>query len=499
MRTLWRWHKKFMKMMKKASAHKKWRMPPSLDSSPVNIPAEACHVPTTLAAGVLARYISVWKLTLAGSVVSAMSVSLCYFANGIPYLIAFYGILQGITAAYTTLTTTVINRHFTNYKTVASGISNAGFTIGGLAFPPIAQLFFDRYGLRGGLLLGGALMLNAAAAALLQRDPRVVSVPTSHEKARTDSPRAKALQGATLENEGSRAPGELSAGLLPKSARSSSEDNLSTEDEDINILLSSRVTDNPGTDQLNAQNIELVEPQVQDALNMYDVSRTAQKLVTGSSVQSHILGSLSFFAIPKFYAIAFSYSHIFLSVTTYITVVVDFAMDQKILKWNAVLLITIFATAEMVSSFASGWVTDKGFLRRSTMMTLHFLLSAMALFLLPLCYSYSLMVLMSVILGWSTGATEILIHVFFMELVESANFSVCFGAASLMAGLSGLARPPIIGHFRDGLGSYRGLFWLLGTLSACNVVLWCGLCLRERRRCNERNLDKRQPKEHPQA
>ncbi|KAM7290955.1 GTP-binding protein 8 [Ixodes scapularis] len=137
-------------------------------------------------------------------------------------LAGFSYMFSGITAAYTTLTTTVINRHFTNYKTVASGISNAGFTIGGLAFPPIAQLFFDRYGLRG---------------------------------------------------------------------------------------------------------------------------------------------------------------------------------------------------------------------------------------------------------GWSTGATEILIHVFFMELVESANFSVCFGAASLMAGLSGLARPPIIGHFRDGLGSYRGLFWLLGTLSACNVVL----------------------------
>ncbi|CAN8032612.1 unnamed protein product, partial [Ixodes persulcatus] len=274
-----------------------------------------------------------------------------------------------------TLTTTVINRHFSNYKAVASGISNAGFTIGGLAFPPMAQLFFDRYGLRGGLLLGGALMLNAAAAALLQRGPRVVSVPTSHEKERNDSPRAKALQGAALENE-------------------------------------------------------------------------AQKLVTGSGLRSHILGSLSFFAIPKFYAIAFSYSQIFLSVTTYITVVVDFAMDQNILKWNAVLLITIFATAEMVSSFASGWITDKGFLRRSTMMTLQFLLSAMALFLLPLCYSYSLIVLMSVILGWSAGATEILIHVFFMELVESDNFSVCFGAASLMAGLSGLARPPIIGMSR---------------------------------------------------
>uniref|UniRef100_A0A147BK25 Putative monocarboxylate transporter n=1 Tax=Ixodes ricinus TaxID=34613 RepID=A0A147BK25_IXORI len=106
---------------------------------------------------------------------------------------------------------------------------------------------------------------------------------------------------------------------------------------------------------------------------------------------------------------------------------------------------------------------------------------------------------MSVILGWCTGAIEILIHVFFMELVESVNFSVCFGAASLMAGLSGLARPPIIGHFRDGLGNYKGLFWLLGTLSACNVVLWCGLCLRERGSCNESDLKNRQPKKHPQA
>ncbi|CAN8032611.1 unnamed protein product, partial [Ixodes persulcatus] len=55
------------------------------------------------------------------------------------------------------------------------------------------------------------------------------------------------------------------------------------------------------------------------------------------------------------------------------------------------------------------------------------------------------------------------------------------------------------GRFRDGLGNYKGLFWLLGTLSACNVVLWCVLCLRERRRCNESNLNKRQPKKHPQA
>ncbi|KAM7291115.1 monocarboxylate transporter 3 [Ixodes scapularis] len=333
---------------------------------------------TAPAVGVLARYFSVWKLTLAGSVGGAISVSLCYFADDVPYLIVCYGISQGISIAFTSLTHTVINQSFDQYKAVASGISNAGFTIGSLVFPLVVQFFFDRYGVRAGFLLCGALMLNAAAASLLQRDCRVVSVATSHEKARHNPRKTEESQEDALRNDSSRAAEERSMELLPMS------------------------------------------------------EQTSRK-------------------------------------------------------------------ADMAARLASGWFTDRGFLRRSTMMTLHLFLSAMALFLVPLCNSYFLMVLMSVIVGWCNGATVILIPVFLMELVEAGKFSVCYGTATLLSGLPMLVRPLVIGYFRDTLGHYRGLFWLLGTLSACNVVLWSWIYLRERQTDNGNNLNKLQRKKHSQA
>ncbi|XP_029851117.2 monocarboxylate transporter 3 [Ixodes scapularis] len=454
---------------------------------------------TAPAVGVLARYFSVWKLTLAGSVGGAISVSLCYFADDVPYLIVCYGISQGISIAFTSLTHTVINQSFDQYKAVASGISNAGFTIGSLVFPLVLQFFFDRYGVRAGFLLCGALMLNAAAASLLQRDCRVMSVATSHEKARHNPRKTEESQEDALRNDSSRAAEERSMELLPMSEQTSRKGSLSTRDEESDAPLSSSITENPRADQLHVQNLEFERIQVQAAENKYDVSRKIQNLVPELTLRSRIVGSLSFLVIPKFYIVAISFSQLIVCITTYLTVIVDFAKDQGIPKWNAVLLITFCAAADMAARLASGWFTDRGFLRRSTMMTLHLFLSAMALFLVPLCNSYFLMVLMSVIVGWCNGATVILIPVFLMELVEAGKFSVCYGTATLLSGLPMLVRPLVIGYFRDTLGHYRGLFWLLGTLSACNVVLWSWIYLRERQTDNCNNLNKLQRKKHSQA
>ncbi|XP_040069306.1 monocarboxylate transporter 2-like [Ixodes scapularis] len=454
---------------------------------------------TAPAVGVLARHISVWKLTLAGSVASSICVSLCYFANGIPYLIVCYGISQGISIAFISLTHTVINQNFSNHKAVASGISSAGFTIGGLVFPPMVQFFFNRYGLRGGFLLCGALMLNASAGALLQRGSRAVSISTCDGKAQDDPHKTRSLQEDDLEN-CSLCVAELSAGLMPKSAEASSKDQINAKDEETNFRLSPRATETLGAHQLGAQNIKLEESQLHAAQNMYEVSRTLHRLVPGSNLQNRIIGSLSFLAILKFYIIVLSFSQIIFSMTTYLTVIVDFAMDRDISRWNAVLLITCCAAVDMVSRLASGWITDKGFLRRSSMMTLHFLLSATSLHLVPLCHSYTPIVFMSVIVGWCNGATIVLIPVFLMELVDAGKFSVCYGTATFLAGLPMLARPVIIGYFRDTLGDYRGLFWLLGTLSACNVILWCWLYWKERQVCNVRNLvNEQRQMNHSQA
>ncbi|EEC04730.1 monocarboxylate transporter, putative [Ixodes scapularis] len=237
------------------------------------------------------------------------------FITGVIYTAAGCGI------AFLTLCNTVISQHFLRYRTVASGISNAGVTLGSFLYPPLVQFLFDEYGTRGGLLLcGGA------------------------------------------------------------------------------------------------------------------------QIVTNMS--------------------------------TYLTVIVDLAMDRNIPKWDSVFLLLFYATSDLLARIGSGWITDKGVLKKSIMMALNLLLWSSSLCLMPLCYSFYLQSLLALLAGWCNGATFIMIPVLLMEHVGLEKFSVCFGTSFLLCGLPLLVMPGLIGYFRDTLGNYQGLFFLLGGLTFFAGLIW---------------------------
>ncbi|KAH6936570.1 hypothetical protein HPB50_019180 [Hyalomma asiaticum] len=153
-----------------------------------------CYFTAALAAGILARHVAVWKITFTACLVAAAAVSLCFFASGVTYLTLLYGVVHGYSVGHVTLSTTVINQHFDKYRAVASGLNLAGFSLGGLIFPPTIQYFFDEYGFRGALLLAGGTILNGTVGTLLQRIP----APKQPEKT-ADKPEAKA-SGVTDRN-----------------------------------------------------------------------------------------------------------------------------------------------------------------------------------------------------------------------------------------------------------------------------------------------------------
>ncbi|XP_075545401.1 uncharacterized protein LOC142579260 [Dermacentor variabilis] len=130
-----------------------------------------CYFTAALVAGVLARHVAVWKITFTACIVAATSVSLCFFANSVTYLALLYGVVHGWSVGHVTLSSTVINQHFVKYRAVASGLNLAGFSVGGLIFPPTIQYFIDQYGFRGAFLLAGGTILNATVGTLLQRIP----------------------------------------------------------------------------------------------------------------------------------------------------------------------------------------------------------------------------------------------------------------------------------------------------------------------------------------
>ncbi|XP_065302922.1 monocarboxylate transporter 12-like isoform X1 [Dermacentor albipictus] len=462
-------------------------------SWPVNL-SVVCYFLTGPIAGVLARYIPIWKLTVIGCLGGSLAVCVCVFAQSMIFLDIFLGVTHGTCIGLLALFSVVINQHFHKYRAMASGISNAGFTIGGLIFPPVIQSLADYYGIRGALLLVGALMLNSVAGAFLQR---------TTPKEQPEPP----LRGDDAPSTGDteQCPDEEDAMIK---RREEFEDNSFRGNvAAVTGTEFSDAMDEPGTDgagEANGVHFQIKssgtkghevdsDEEDDDSAKLWVLvaqgstqPKAVKNLTPGVAIKKGAPSSknsplLSFLLFPAFYLISFSLSVIAFNMSTYMTVIVDFAVDRGVSKWNAVYLIFAYAVADLLARLGSGWITDRKYLLKSTMMGSHFVLWGASLYVMPLCSQYYCHVSLSILSGWCNGSTLILIAVFFMELVGIDKLGVCFGIATTFTGLLGLARPPLIGLYRDAHGDYEGLFGLIGGVSLGMSLLW--LCYYVQERC----------------
>uniref|UniRef100_A0A4D5RP51 Putative monocarboxylate transporter n=2 Tax=Ixodes TaxID=6944 RepID=A0A4D5RP51_IXOSC len=451
-------------------------------SWPVNLSA-VCYFLTGPVAGLLATYVAIWKLTLTGCILGSLAVCACYFAVDVTYLNVFLGVIHGTSIGLLALCSVVINQHFLKFRAMASGISNAGFTIGGLIFPPLVQELFDRFGVRGMFLLCGALMLNSTAGAFLQRSPPLPILQTVKVKSETlrnhqetekilqpCPPEAKLSSPDVQEQSQNGEPGVKEETVIAQKVSR----NISCTNDPECKLVPADQDDEDMSCRVLVQS-ELVSSKKE--LKIQAVSIRNSQSLSLKSKRRHLL---SFLILPRFYLIAFSLSQILNNMTTFMTVIVDFALDRDVSKWHAVLLVSYYTVMDLVARLGSGWITDKGYLKRSTMMAVHLTMWAVSLYLMPVCRPYYCQALLSMVCGWCNGSTLILIAVFFVELVGIEKLGVCFGIATFLAGLLGLLRPTLIGYYRDSHGDYEGLFTLLGGLTLAMAILWYWVLTRER-------------------
>lgn len=152
-----------------------------------------------------------------------------------------------------------------------------------------------------------------------------------------------------------------------------------------------------------------------------------------------------------FYLILLTLTQVMLTMSTFTMTIVDFAMDRGIPKWNAVLLLTLYTVVDVIAKLGSGWISDKGFLTRSSMMATHLVVMSVSAYLASSCWSYECFIPVSLASGWCNGVTLVLAPVLLMELVDTDVFSVCFGIASFFPAVGLLLRPLLIGKNLDAV------------------------------------------------
>lgn len=312
----------------------------------------------------------------------------------------------------------------------------AGLSVGGFLLSPLLQFLFDQYGFRGGLLICGGISLNSVAAALLCGDPEKLG-----PSAETASSKHNARLQSSFEDEtNGTLYDEFSSGLCENTE-------IAVENNAKNFAKShhsSPELSERGVRELERPtNCNHADGITNGTSPTYSPSNRCQVLEQDDAMSYE--RTFSFMLKPRFYLVTLTHLAIFNNMATCLTVVVDFAVDCGFPKWNAVLLMTAYSSADFVSRLCSGWVTDKGCMSRSTWTALCLLCWTLALASMPVGHSYYALFVSVVVSGWCNGSTISLVPVLYAEVVHIQNYAVCFGAGSTLVGVGCLLRPLLIG------------------------------------------------------
>lgn len=149
-----------------------------------------------LITGPMAHRFNARPVIIAGAVISGVGAMLSFFPASITAMTVTLGAIHAVGAGMVfVVSPTIISEHFTKHKGLAMGINFTGVTMGTFAFPKLLECLTKSYGLRGALLIFGAIVMNGLAFSLFPRTPEWRSVapeqkqgspaPSGVEKPRT--------------------------------------------------------------------------------------------------------------------------------------------------------------------------------------------------------------------------------------------------------------------------------------------------------------------------
>ncbi|RWS05416.1 monocarboxylate transporter-like protein [Dinothrombium tinctorium] len=376
---------------------------------------------TGVISGILNNYFSTRVIVIIGCLFSSLGISLCFSAESIFHLSIFIGLIQGFGSGLVfPQIPIIINQYFVKLRGTACGFAFAGATIGAFLLPLFTEFLLEQYSIKGCFLVLGALTLNTIPAAMLLRPPTSI----------------------------------VSENLNVNEVKVGAEREMVNVK---NIKCSAYETEIKGRCE---EKILIAGSQTEDELSNKDSTSTLIKLVKIS---------ISLAKNPVYLTLCILHAVFMWSWTTFTLIIVDFAVDKGVEMNEAVVLLSAFAGFDLFGRLTSGYVSDKGFIKRTTIGSISVASIGLLSLAVPLVTNFTFFVLISFSLGVFTGALMILFSVLVVEFVEMEKVPIALGVSLSFYGFIALLRPEIIGYFRDIHNSYNGMFYVMGVKSGNHV------------------------------
>ncbi|KFM58401.1 Monocarboxylate transporter 12-B, partial [Stegodyphus mimosarum] len=182
-------------------------------------------------------------------------------------------------------------------------------------------------------------------------------------------------------------------------------------------------------------------------------------------------GVIKMISDPMFHMISLSLTAFEMLFDPSITVIVDYLNDKGLGEDVAKYFISMLSLSDLIGRLCFGWVTDRNCLSLPKFMMLIQVLQGICFLLIPMFYSFDVLMTLTVIYGMAAGATLVMYPILVGKYLISVQ-SLAIGCISFLSGMLTFGIPSLIGYFRDNLGSYDGLFYITGGLSVIVGLMW---------------------------
>lgn len=412
-------------------------------------------------AGYLCQRFSCRAVLLACSSLAGIGASLCFFAKSLLFLTISFGCVHGAALCGLFVASNVlVAQHFEKRRATASSIVFTAFGLNSIVLPPLIEFFRTAYGVRGALLLYGAILLNAIPAVIVLRSPPWLTSPKVTQKLprfdEEDEANAavqliESANGDAYVTEGS-AIGNGSCNSRPCPSWNKATSCTAKWQESI---LHSCSSSNENPSKLNS----------------------AKKVFLRLSIPTT---ARHFFTL-SFLVHALSYAAVVLTAGVFVLIPADLAVDRGLHPSNAVYFLQAFAAADIAFRSVVGVVIDSRTLSYESVMLLGFLVQGLAYEWLVWANTLAQLIFVAAFVGSTYGSRTCLLAPALVKDFGIATLPVIIGGVFFCTGVSLLMRPVLIGYFRDNHGDYTGMLHLLAALNAFFVCVWTFRLLVKRR------------------
>ncbi|GFT87517.1 hypothetical protein NPIL_111241 [Nephila pilipes] len=431
-------------------------------------------------AGAIGQRFGARNVTLLGVVLGSLGVLLCSFAPNVLWITLLWGGIHGLGVALgNTVISVVVIQHFVKYRATASGLSAAGSCFGSFFLPALMEHMLFRYGLAGSFLLMGGLMMHALPAALIleepswmrRKDDSTSGIPSS--KRRKNISEFSAFKESenvlTIDFKNRSCSGDLEKNSYERSKECIS--NLNPEKNGINNqAFTSSMT---SIEDISKNKVEKVKNGEMKSRNLSSKEAETQNSIPEQQTQETSFNKaiLSILSNPMFFMISLSLVALAILIDPVFIVIVDFIMDKGFDEEVAKYFISALAFGDLVGKLSFGWITDRGYMTVPRYMMMMHIAQGVCFMLLCLLHEFYILMFMIAAVGMTVGATVVMYPVLVGMYLPSVQ-SMAMGCVPFFTGIVNVAVPPLIGYFRDEIGSYNGMFYITGSASVIVGFLW---------------------------